>query len=91
MSIASDFMETHDYVDAMFLNSLIPQITKPTRITPTTATLIDIVHCICNDILGEQNQLQGILYSDISDHFPIFVLITYYILIQKQHRGNMLE
>ena len=52
-------METHDYVDAMFSNSLIPQITKPTRIPPTTATLIDNIYS--NDILGEYNQLQGIL------------------------------
>ena len=58
----------------MFSNSLIPRITKPTRITATTATLIDT---ICNnDILGEYNQLQGILYSDISDHLPIFILTT---------------
>ena len=67
-------METHDYVDAMFSNCLIPQITKPTRITPTTATLIDNIYS--NDILGEYNQLQGILYSDISDHLPIFILTT---------------
>ena len=66
--------ETHDYVDAMFSNSLIPQITKPTRITPTTATLIDNIYS--NDILGEYKQLQGILYSDIADHLPIFILTT---------------
>ena len=65
-------METHDYVDAMFSNSLIPQITKPTRITPTTATLIDNIYS--NDILGEYNQLQGMLCSDSSDHLPIFIL-----------------
>ena len=65
-------METHDYVDTMFSNSLIPQITKPTRITPTTATLIDNIYS--NDILGEYNQLHGILYTDISDHLPIFLL-----------------
>ena len=56
-------METHDCVDAMFSNYLIPQITKPTRITPNTATLIDSIYS--NDIVGEYNQLQGILYSDI--------------------------
>ena len=65
-------METHDYVDTMFSNSLIPQITKPTRITPTTATLIDTIYS--NDILGEYNQLHGIFYTDISDHLPIFLL-----------------
>ena len=44
-------METHDYVDAMFSNSLIPQITNPTRITATTTTLIDNIYS--NAILGE--------------------------------------
>ena len=53
-------METHDYVGAMFSNSLIPQIMKPTRITPTTATLINNIYS--NYILGEHNQLQVILY-----------------------------
>ena len=67
-------METHDYVDAMFSNYLIPQITKQTRITPTTATLIDNIYN--NDILDENNQLQGILCSDSSDHLPIFILTT---------------
>ena len=53
-------METHDYVNTIFSNSLIPQITKPSRITPTTATLIDNIYS--TDILGEYNQLHGILY-----------------------------
>ena len=51
-------METHIYVDAMFSNSLIPQITKHTTIIPITATLVDTIYS--NDILGEYNQLQGI-------------------------------
>ena len=67
-------MEIHDYVDAMFSNCLIPPITKPTRITPTTATLRDNIYG--NNILREYNQLQGILYSDISDNLPIFILTT---------------
>ena len=29
-----------------------------------------------NNILGEHNQLQGILYSDISDNLPLFILTT---------------
>ena len=65
---------SHDYVDAMFSYSLIPQITKPTRIIATTATLIDNIYS--NDILGEYNQFQRILYSDISDQSPIFILTT---------------
>jgi hypothetical protein len=47
-------METHKYVDAMFSNSLVTQITNPTSITPTTATLINN---ICrNDIFDEYIQ-----------------------------------
>ena len=67
-------METHEYIDAMFSNSLIPQITKPTRITLTTATLIDNLYS--TDSLDEYNQLQRILNSDISNHLPIFILTT---------------
>ena len=97
-------METHHYVYAMFSNSLIPQITTPIRITATTAIFIDTIYS--NDILVEYDQLQGILYSDISDHLPIFILTTLnndkqdyvtietkniLILIEKHHRDNILE
>ena len=27
-----------------------------------------------NDLMGNNNQINGILYADISDHLPIFVL-----------------
>jgi len=60
-----------------------PQITKPTRITP--ATLVDNIYG--NDILAEHNQLQWILYSDMSDYLPSFLLTTlnndkqYYVTI----------
>ena len=65
-------MDTHDYVDTVFSNSLIPQITNPTRIKRTTTTLIYNIYS--NYIFGEYNQLHGILYTDISDHLPIFLL-----------------
>ena len=64
--------ETRDYVDTMFSNACIPLISRPTTITPTTATLIDNIYS--NDVMGNNNQINGILYADISDHLPIFVL-----------------
>ena len=67
-------MESHNYIDAIFSDSFIPQIIKPTRITPRSATLIDNIYS--NHIFGEDNQLQWILYSDISNHLPIFILTT---------------
>ena len=64
--------ETHDYVDTIFSNVFLPLITKPTRITPTSATLIDNIYS--NNLPGEYTQMQGMIYTDISDHLPIFLL-----------------
>ena len=48
--------------------SLLPLINKPTRISENTVSLIDNIFTnnFCTDILS------GVIYSDISDHFPIF-------------------
>ena len=54
----------------MHSNSLIPLIYKPTRETKTTVTLIDNIftnNYNVNDLL-----LQGLLITDISDHYAIF-------------------
>ena len=47
-----------------------PLITKPTRITKSTATLIDIF----TNNLSKMEHLNGTLLNDISDHFPIFTI-----------------
>ena len=53
----------------MYSNSLLPMILKPTRETVTTATLIDI---FTNKYNINDNILQGIFATDISDHYMIF-------------------
>ena len=45
-----------------------PLISKPTRITSSTATLIDNI--FTNNL--EHRMSSGILYTDLSDHLPIF-------------------
>lgn len=57
-----------DFVDLMNSFGLFSLITKPTRISQNTATLIDNIftNCIHNDFDA------GVLCSDISDHLPIF-------------------
>ena len=56
------------YVDLLFSLGLLQIITKPTRCTPRSATLID--HIVTNAI---QSDLQSkIIISHMSDHFPIF-------------------
>ena len=64
--------ETQDYIDAMFQHYFITLINKSTRIKTNTATVIDNIYS--NDVLGTNYQLHGIMYTDISDHLPIFVL-----------------
>ena len=69
--------DTHTYTQN-FLNCLhsyayIPLITKPTRVTSETATLIDNI--FYNDV-DHPPILHGILYTDITDHFPVFAVLT---------------
>ena len=60
---------SQDFIDLMYSYSLFPNITKPTRVTGQTATLIDNI--FSSDI-GNQDIFNGILYTDITDHFPVF-------------------
>ena len=59
--------QTGQYIDMLYSYDLLPVITKPTRITSHTATLID--HIYTNTI---NNLVSGIVTVDISDHLPIF-------------------
>ena len=40
----SSYTKSHDYINNMFSQGFIPLITKPTRVTPYTATLIDHIY-----------------------------------------------
>ena len=62
---------TSDFMDTCFSNNFIPLINKPTRVTKHSATLIDNI--ITNNIINVSYS-QGIFLTDISDHFPIFVI-----------------
>lgn len=55
-----------EFINLMFSFSLFPIITKPTRITDTTASLID--HTWTSQI--EDNIHNYIIETDITDHFP---------------------
>ena len=58
-----------EFLSAMYSIGCIPQILQPTRITGTSATLID--HIWVNDLSGVCRS--GIIRSTISDHFPVFL------------------
>ena len=61
---------SQDFLDLVYSHSLLPNITKPTRVTKTSATLIDNI--FSNNIMSNSNIFTGILYSDITDHYPVF-------------------
>ena len=67
----ADHPPTDDFFNAALGCGFHPLITKPTRITPHSATLIDNI--LTNSIL---DTTAGILYSDISDHYPLFQITT---------------
>ena len=59
--------------DTSIENNFIPMIAYPTRVTETSATLID--HVFVNDkALRYYDKITpGILYSGLSDHLPVFI------------------
>ena len=65
------------FVNRMQSFSYLPLVTKPTRVTKYSATLID--HIWTNDI-DDLDYLNGILMSDNSDHFAPFTFLPNSIL-----------
>ena len=53
----------------MYSHAFTPLITKPTRVTSNTATLVDNIFTN-----SSRNSFNGILLCDISDNFPIFCI-----------------
>ena len=66
---------TNEFVDLVYCNEFLPLSSRPTRITSTSATLIDNIFTNNRDDLN--CSLNGILVADISDHFPIFMLTAH--------------
>ena len=60
-----------NFFNLIFQNGLIPVINKPTRVTKKNATAID--HIITNSFIN-CNLTTGIIKTDISDHFPNFLI-----------------
>ena len=60
-------------LETYFSAGFIPTITRPTRITHDSATLIDNIYVKCKQ-LGN-NIVSCILTADISDHFPVLLFL----------------
>ena len=53
----------------MYANGFIPRINRPTRVTSQSAI---IYHLYTNNLNVSNAMFQGILLTDITDHYPIF-------------------
>jgi len=77
---ASSHAPTEEFLTNLNSHSFFPLISKPTRVTLSTATLIDNIF-VNNLSLGIKS---AILYSDVSDHFPIIAKISLPIKNKKK-------
>ena len=61
---------TSEFIEMMYSHHFFPLISRPTRITQNSATLIDNI--FTNNVCDVESSLNGILVTDISDHFLVF-------------------
>ena len=64
-------LQTAEFLETLYSFSFSPLITKPTRITDNTATLIDNIF---TNFSPNKKGVAGILCTDITDHLPIFYI-----------------
>jgi len=60
--------KTNSFIDNIMARSFMPKILKPTRISQTSATLIDHIYTNDNFPLS----ISGIIINDVADHFGVF-------------------
>lgn len=65
-------LPTENYINMLYSNNFYPIITKPTRITSHSATLIDHIYTNSSNF----DLMSGILTLDITDHLPVFCLVS---------------
>ena len=74
-------LQTEGYLDMIYSLDLLPVITKPTRITNHTATLIDHIYTTNVNRLSS-----GIVTVDMSNHLTVFCIVD--TPLKKQNRQN---
>ena len=67
------YTKVYHVINILISLGLNPIITKPSRINNITSTLIDNIYTNYNHVPISN----GLLYNDISDYLPIFVIYIY--------------
>jgi len=74
--------ECSNYLDLCFSNGFMNLITKATRFTSHSNTLIDQIFCNINLNSPES----GVLLSDLSDHLPCFTLLNFKNKVKNEQK-----
>jgi hypothetical protein len=75
---------THEYLELIYSYHLVPTIYKPTRITESTATIID------NILTNNENIVSStIVVTDTSDHMPTVLSTNLNITKQSSNTNNL--
>ncbi|XP_077968768.1 uncharacterized protein LOC144422802 [Styela clava] len=75
-------LATMKYIDTHLANLSLPLITKPTRVTRTSSTLIDNI--FTNAINYDLSSF--VILTDISDHYPQFCTVSTSIFTRRQNQ-----
>ena len=78
---------TGEFLDNMISLMLLPIISRPTRVTSSSATLIDNI--FTNVPL--QSLRCGVFFTDISDHFPIFAISNFTLANKVKFNDTLMQ
>ena len=78
---ADKHQATNDFIQGNLDFGPIPTVTRPTRITNTSATLIDNI-IVSQNLCGAYTS--NILINDISDHLPTICILSSLISVKKE-------
>ena len=79
---ADDLRATGELFDVLYCYNVFPLTTKATRVTSTTANLID--HILTNNLDDDMMHIQGISWTSISDHCAVFHVASN--VLKKSHK-----
>ena len=78
---ADEHQATNDFIQGNLDFGLIPTVTRPTRITNTSATLIDNI-IVSQNLCGAYTS--SILINDTNDHLPTICVLNSLISVKKE-------
>ena len=80
---------TSQFVDSLFIYNFMPTILMPTRITRSSATLIDHIYYYEGDQRNIVTVKSGNLLTDITDHLPNFIILTKHSKVRSKIRPKI--